>query len=191
MHDRDALKQLIEEKALQFGDFTLASGKKASFYLDCRCVILDSHATNLIAEGMIEMWSDMRWPDAVGGMAIGAVPIAAAILTQVGADPGAKPIRGFFVRKEVKDHGRNKLIEGPVNPDDRVIIVEDVVTTGTSSLKAIDRCEEFGMKVLGVTAIIDRMEGGREAFSNRGIQLQSLFTIDEFDLTPPDDATPR
>lgn len=182
MYDRDTLKKLIEENALQFGDFTLASGKKASYYLDCRCLILDSQATNLIAEGMIEQWLDKRWPDAVGGMAIGAVPIAASILTRVGADGAAKPLRGFFVRKEAKEHGKNKLIEGPVKPDDRVMIVEDVVTTGGSSLKAIEQCEAFGMKVLGVTAIIDRLEGGREAFADRGYQLTSLFTIEDFEV---------
>lgn len=182
LYDREALKKLVQEKALQFGDFTLASGKKASYYLDCRCLILDSKATNLIAEGMIDQWQDRRWPDAVGGMAVGAVPIAASILTNVGADPAAKPLRGFFVRKEAKEHGKGKQVEGPVQADDRVMIVEDVVTTGGSSLKAIDICEEFGMKVLGVTAIIDRLEGGREAFADRGIELQSLFTIEDFEI---------
>lgn len=182
MYEKEALKKMIQEKALQFGDFTLASGKKASYYLDCRCLILDSDATNLIADGMIEQWQEGRWPDAVGGMAVGAVPIAASILTKVGMDPAAKPLRGFFVRKEAKEHGKGKQIEGPVQADDRVMIVEDVVTTGGSSLKAIELCEEFGMKVLGVTAIIDRLQGGKEAFADRGIELKTLFTIEDFEL---------
>ena len=86
MYDRDALIAIVREKALRFGDFTLASGKKASYYLDCRCVALDSNGIKLVADGMISAWGD-NWPDAVGGMAVGAVPITAGILSCVGNDP--------------------------------------------------------------------------------------------------------
>lgn len=186
MYDRNALIELVREKALRFGDFTLASGKKAKFYLDCRCVTLDSRGANLIASGMIASWAE-KWPDAVGGMAVGAVPITAAILTSVGAGAVAKSngdLRGFFVRKEAKEYGAGRQIEGPVQAGDKVMIVEDVVTTGGSSIKAIKQCEEFGLEVLGITAIIDRLEGGAEAFAENGYQLNTLLTIRDFGIEP-------
>lgn len=191
MYDRTQLVELVRERALQFGDFTLASGKKATYYLDCRCVTLDARGANVVAEGMLETWSRMAeetggWPDAVGGMAVGAVPIAAAILTRVGQEssPDGPRLRGFFCRPESKGHGKGQQIEGPVQPGDRVMIVEDVVTTGGSSLRAIQACEAFGLRVLGVTAIIDRLEGGAEAFARAGYPLTSLLTIRDFGLEP-------
>ncbi len=183
VYERNELKELVREKALQFGDFTLASGKQAKFYLDCRCITLDSRGANLVAAGMLASWGD-DWPDAVGGMAVGAVPIAAAILTRVGQSPQLRPLRGFFCRKEAKTHGKGQSVEGPVAPGDRVMIVEDVVTTGGSSLQAIRQCRDAGLIVLGVTAIIDRLEGGREAFAAEGLTLTTLLTIRDFGLEP-------
>ncbi|MFM2096146.1 MAG: Orotate phosphoribosyltransferase [Planctomycetota bacterium] len=174
MYDRNALIGLIKEKGLEFGDFTLASGKKASFYLDCRRVTLDSRGATLIAAGILELLGD-NLPDAVGGMAIGADPITGAVITLAGSQ--GKSLRGFIVRKEAKAHGKGRDVEGPVKAGDQVIIVEDVVTTGGSSLQAIEKVEACGIKVLGVIAIIDRLEGGREAFESRGISLRTLLTI--------------
>lgn len=181
MYDRQALMALIREKALEFGDFTLASGKKASFYLDCRKVTLDSQGANLIAEGLLELLGDAL-PDAVGGMAIGADPITAAVITVAGRQH--KRLRGFIVRKEAKDHGKGRDVEGPVQTGDTAVIVEDVVTTGGSSLKAIEKAEEAGLKILGVLAIIDRLQGGAEAFASRGYPLRTLFTIRDFGIEP-------
>jgi orotate phosphoribosyltransferase len=179
MYDREALKQLILAKALKFGDFTLASGKKASFYLDCRQITLDAQGVRLVGAGMLEQLTD-DLPDLVGGMAIGADPITAAILTL--ADVQNLPLRGVMVRKEAKQHGTGKLVEGPFQPGESLVIVEDVVTTGGSSLLAIERCEEVGLKVKRVFAIIDRLEGGREAFAARGYELTTLFTIKDFGI---------
>ena len=179
MYDRNRLIELVREKALQFGDFTLASGKKAKFYLDCRKLTLDSQGVKLVAEGILEQLSD-NWPDAVGGMAIGADPITAAVITMAAVHD--RQLKGFIVRKEAKQHGTGKAVEGPVSPGDRVVIVEDVVTTGGSSIKAIDRVEEFGLKVDCVIAIIDRLAGGRETFQTRGIPFQSLLTIADFGI---------
>ncbi|HJQ80862.1 MAG TPA: orotate phosphoribosyltransferase, partial [Lacipirellulaceae bacterium] len=138
MYDREALKALIREKALRFGDFTLASGKKANYYLDCRQITLDAQGARLVGEGMLELLSgDM--PDLVGGMAIGADPITAAILTLAGLQGMA--LRGVMVRKEAKQHGTGRLVEGPFNEGESIAIVEDVVTTGGSSLLAAERCE--------------------------------------------------
>jgi orotate phosphoribosyltransferase len=181
VYDRERLAALIREQALEFGNFTLASGKQASFYLDCRRVTLDSAGARLIGEGMLELLAD-DWPDAVGGMAIGADPITAAILTV--ADLNHRSLRGFIVRKEAKEHGKGRMVEGPVREGDRVVIVEDVVTTGGSSLRAIEHCEAAGLKVAGVLAIIDRLEGGAEAFAAKGFKLRTLFTVRDFGIEP-------
>jgi orotate phosphoribosyltransferase len=182
MYDREALKQLVREKALRFGEFTLASGKKANYYLDCRQITLDAQGARLIGEGMLELLTgDM--PDLVGGMAIGADPITAAILTLAGVRGVA--LRGVMVRKEAKQHGTGKFVEGPFGKGERIAIVEDVVTTGGSSLAAIERCEAVGLKVKRVLAIIDRLEGGREAFAEKGYELTTLFTVRDFGIEPP------
>jgi orotate phosphoribosyltransferase len=182
MYDRDALARLIREKALRFGEFTLASGKKASFYLDCREITLDAQGVRLVGEGMLELLSD-ELPDLVGGMAIGADPITAAILTLAGMRN--LPLRGVMVRKEAKQHGTGRFVEGPFRAGDSITIVEDVVTTGGSSLLAIERCEAVGLKVKRVLAIVDRLEGGREAFAAKGYELTTLFTIQDFGIEPP------
>ncbi len=182
MYDKQALMLLVKEKALKFGDFTLASGRKAKYYLDGKQVTLDGEGARLVGEGILELLGDSL-PDAVGGMSIGADPITAAVVT-MSAVRGT-PLKGFMVRKESKGHGTNQYIEGPVQPGEKVIIVEDVVTTGGSSLLAIERVEEFGLRVAGVIAIIDRMEGGAEAFAQRGYRLDSLLTIRDFGIEPP------
>jgi orotate phosphoribosyltransferase len=179
MYDRAKLKKLIREHALKFGEFTLASGKTANYYLDCRQVTLRADALPSIAAGMLElMHNDM--PELVGGMAIGADPITAAILTIAGEQD--KTLRGIMVRKEAKGHGTKKFVEGPYNEGERVVIVEDVVTTGGSSLKAIEHCEAVGLKVERVLAIVDRLEGGQQAFAEKGYQLNTLFTVEDFGI---------
>jgi orotate phosphoribosyltransferase len=173
---------LVREKALKFGNFTLASGKRANYYLDGKQVTLDSAGAMLVGEGILDLLED-RHPDAVGGMSIGADPITAAVVTMAGVR--GRPLLGFMIRKEAKGHGTLKYIEGPVKPGQVVAIVEDVVTTGGSSLAAIDRCQEFGLVVERVVAIIDRMEGGAQAFAERGIPFTSLLTIQDFGIEPP------
>lgn len=184
-YDRQALQSLIREKALKFGDFTLASGQKSSYYLDGKQVTLDSAGACLVAEGMLDLFDAELgdgWPDAVGGMSIGADPIVGAIIALAGVR--GRPLKGFMVRKEAKGHGTKKFIEGPVQPGDTAVIVEDVVTTGGSSLTAIERAEEFGLKVTRVLAIIDRLQGGEAAFRERGYELKSLFTVRDFGIEP-------
>jgi len=182
VYDKQALQAMVRNKALQFGDFTLASGKKAKYYLDGKQVTLDSTGARLVGEGILDLLGD-ELPQAVGGMSIGADPITAAIVTIAGVR--GRELSGFMVRKEAKGHGAQRYIEGPVQPGDRVAIVEDVVTTGGSSLQAIERCEEFGLTVTRVIAIIDRMEGGAQAFQARGYPFASLLSIKDFGIDPP------
>jgi orotate phosphoribosyltransferase len=180
-YDRAALIALVREQALEFGDFTLASGKRASFYLDCRKVTLDARGANLIAEGILELLGP-QLPEAIGGMAIGADPITAAVITLAGQRN--LPLKGFIVRKESKAHGRGRDVEGPIRPGQTAVIVEDTVTTGGSSLLAIEKAEAAGLKVQGVVAIVDRLEGGAQAFAQRGYSLRTLLTIRDFGIEP-------
>ena len=185
MYDRDALAALIRHKALRFGDFTLTSGKKATYYLDGKQVTLDPNGARLVAEGILDLIAQGgRAPAAVGGMSIGADPITAAVVT-MSAVRGT-PLCGFMIRKEAKGHGTNRYVEGPVQPGDEVVIVEDVVTTGGSALGAIQRAEEFGLKVTRVIGIVDRLEGGEQALAGRGYPLASLFTVRDFGIQPPE-----
>ncbi|WP_442511435.1 orotate phosphoribosyltransferase [Novipirellula sp. SH528] len=182
-YNRDALLDLIRAEALQTGDFTLASGKKASYYLDCRKITLHPKGANLIAEGMLSVIeSSGELPDAVGGMAIGADPITASIVTIAGQRD--LPLKGFMVRKEPKGHGMGKQVEGPVEPGQRVVIVEDVITSGGSAIKAVEAAQAFGLKVDYVIGIIDRLAGGAEAFAAKGLELKVLTTIRDFGIEP-------
>ena len=192
---KETLKTLVREKALKFGDFTLASGKKSTYYLDGKQSTLDSAGAKLVAEGILELLvggthemtpvggAHPTMPDAVGGMSIGADPITAAVVTMAGVQGLA--LRGFMVRKESKGHGTNRFIEGPVRPGDEVVILEDVVTTGGSSILAIERCREFGLVVRGVICIIDRLQGGAAEFAKLGLSFQSLLSIRDFGIEPP------
>ena len=147
MYDKQALIALVRQKALKFGQFTLASGKKATYYLDGKQVTLDSVGARLVAEGLLDLLGQSTMPTAVGGMSIGADPITAAVITMSGVR--GTPLVGFMVRKEPKGHGTNQYIEGPVKPGDTAVIVEDVVTTGGSSLQAIDRDDNRGAICVG------------------------------------------
>lgn len=182
MYDKQALIELFRERALKFGDFTLASGKKASYYLDGKQITLHSKGLQLVSEGLLDLLN-IGEIDAVGGMSIGADPIAAGVLSA--AAHRGHELLGFLVRKESKGHGTNKYVEGPVQPGMKVAIVEDVVTTGGSSLLAIERVQDFGCEVAQVLTIIDRMEGGAQNFKDKGFDFHSLLTIEDFGITPP------
>jgi orotate phosphoribosyltransferase len=182
MQHRARLIELFRRRALKFGEFTLASGKKAGYYLDGKQITLHSEGLRLVSEGLLELLAGVEF-QAIGGMSIGADPIIGGVLAAAGA--AGRDLVGFLVRKEAKGHGTQRYIEGPVQPGMKVVVVDDVVTTGGSSLLAIDRVQEFGCEVVQVAAIIDRMEGGAANFAARGLTLKSLLTIQDFGITPP------
>jgi len=177
------LLDLIATRALKRGSFTLASGRQASFYLDAKQVVLDAHGSMLVGRAILQRLESLGpLPAAVGGMSIGADPVTSAVVTMAGV--AGVPLKGFLVRKEAKGHGLQRFIEGPVEPGQRVALVEDVITTGGSSLLAIDRATEFGLVVERLVAVIDRLAGGRAALAARGIPLESLVTIRDLGLEP-------
>ena len=179
-YDKELLKDLVRKHALQFGNFTLASGKQASFYLDCRKVTLHPQGANLIASGLLDLVLDKSQgnpPDSVGGLAIGADPITASMVVHAGLRN--LPMLGFMVRKEAKTHGTGKLVEGPVESGMSCVIVEDVITSGGSALKAAESAKDYGLKVLGIYGVIDRLEGGRQAIELAGYRLETLLTIND------------
>jgi orotate phosphoribosyltransferase len=188
-HESPSIRELIGlvgTKALKRGTFRLASGREASFYLDAKQVVLDAHGSMLVGRAILERLRALGpLPAAVGGMSIGADPVTSAVVTMAGVEK--IPLKGFMVRKEPKDHGTKRFVEGPVEPGNRVVIVEDVITTGGSSLVAIDRAQEFGLVVERVVTVIDRLAGARATLAARGIPLESLVTIRDLGIEP--DAT--
>ncbi len=158
------------------GEFTLASGKKSDFYINGKTTTLRPEALNLAARIFLELLRPDR-PDRVGGMTLGADALIGAIVA-LSFDAG-NPYTGFIVRKEAKSHGTCQWIEGPeLNAGERVAVLEDVITTGGSALKAVERIRAAQPEchITGVYALVDRLDGGREALERKGLALRSIFT---------------
>ncbi len=173
MNEKERLLELLKSKALEVRRVTLSSGKASDYYVDCKRVTLRPEGAYLTARLMLEL---IR-PDvaAVGGLTLGADPIVASIAV-VGHLQG-RDLQGLIVRKEPKKHGTMSFVEGPVlEKGAKVAVVEDVVTTGASLLRAIERIAAEGYEPVQALAILDRQEGGREALDARGFTLQALFT---------------
>ncbi|QEO16195.1 orotate phosphoribosyltransferase [Agromyces intestinalis] len=168
----------ISAEAVFHGDFTLTSGKKATYYVDLRKVSLDHRVAPLIGQVMIDLIAEVPDVVAVGGMTMGADPIAAAILHQ-GAARGLA-YDAFVVRKEPKDHGRGKQVEGPDLEGKRVIVLEDTSTTGGSPLKAVEALRKVGAEVVAVAVVVDRDTGAREVIEAAGVPY--LYAIGLADL---------
>jgi orotate phosphoribosyltransferase len=182
-YDRDQLVALLKRDALRTGTFTLASGRTSHYYVDGRKVTLSAEGAEAVAAGVLEQLKARPEIVAVGGLTMGADPIVGATLALAPA-AGAGHLRGFLVRKEAKTHGTGKLVEGPLEPGSTVAIVDDVATTGGSSLQAIDAVEAFGCKVAMVVVVLDRLEGAAEAFANRGIPFHPLLNIRDLGVEP-------
>ena len=176
---KNELLHILLAKSIKTGHFILASGKESDLYCDCRVTTLDAKGANLIGEVGWQLVKDEilpKFPEvtAIGGMTMGADPISLAIGMYSAA--AEKPLNVFTVRKEAKDHGRGKRIEGNFSAGQSIIVVDDVITTGGSTIKAIDAIEAEGGKVVAALVLVDREEGGREAIEGRGVPVFPLFT---------------
>lgn len=181
---RSALRELLRSKSVFRGDFTLSSGAKSRYYIDCRLTTLDGAGAWLVGRvvhGLIRAEASARAArvDAVGGLTMGADPIAlaAGMVSHWAGD--AIPFRVFCVRKTPKGHGQTRQIEGNFRRGDQVVVVDDVVTTGDSTLAAIQAVEKEGGTVGFVVALVDRQEGGRQRIEALGHAVHALFSRDE------------
>lgn len=179
--DRDRLLALLTEKSFARRKVILASGRESDFYIDCKKTALTAEGHYLIGRLLLEeIQKTSPQATGVGGLTLGADPLASAVsLTSFLA---GKPVPAFIVRKEPKGHGTGQWMEGreALPPGSELAILEDVVTTGGSGLKACERVEAEGFKVAHVFALVDRLEGGREAVEARGYKLTTLFTRKDF-----------
>ena len=170
------LELAVERGAIRYGDFTLSSGKKSSYYFDGRLLSLDPEGAHLIGNALLPLLADAG-VSAVGGPTLGADPIVTAA-AMASWQQGA-PLPAFIVRKEAKGHGMTQMIEGPVPEGASVAIVDDTCTTGGSLFHAIGAAEEAGCTVGLVLALLDRNEGGSDAIRERGYRFETLLTAGE------------
>jgi len=185
---KSELLSLLTEKAYRKGTFTLASGKQSDFYINCKDAILTANGHRLVGLTMYEHILDTFGTvffKAVAGVALGGCPLASAvslrsILMHTWGDPLEGVLDALYVRKDPKGHGTQSLIEGKAPPGCRVILVEDVVTSGGSSLQAIKTLRAAGYQVPVVLALVDRLEGAEAALAAQDVKLQSLFTRHDF-----------
>jgi orotate phosphoribosyltransferase len=174
---RAELRDLLAERAFTFGDFVLSSGRRSDVYFNGKQVTLEGRGLYLASLLILERCRELR-VDAIGGLTLGADPIAAGVAALSGE---REPLRAFIVRKEVKDHGTARLIEGPPLRDgDRVMVVDDVITTGGSLLKAVDALRDLPVEIVEALAVVDREEGGRANIEARGLSVHALFVRSEF-----------
>ena len=181
MSERNRLLELLTELAFEKRKVVLSSGKESNFYIDTKQASLTAEGHYLVGRLVLaEIRAHFSRPQAVGGMTMGADPIASAVSLTSWLQ--ASPLPAFYVRKEPKGHGTNQWLEGKkgLPSPAQVVVVEDVLTTGGSALKAIERCRSEGLQVLGVVALVDREEGGREAVEKAGVEVRSLFRRSDF-----------
>ncbi len=178
MSARNELQTILKAKSIRTGDFTLASGKKSDFYVDCRVTTMDCRGAILVGEvGYAAVAKKMdaldTQPVAIGGMTMGADPISLAIAME--SSRQGKSLQMFSVRKEAKKYGTGKRVEGNFQKGDTIILVEDTATTGGSTLKAMDAIEAEGGKVAFVLILVDRQEGAKEVIEERGVEVLSIY----------------
>jgi len=178
MTDHERLVRLLAARSARRGKFTLASGRESTLYIDARQTTMTPDGQRLVGLlGLAALAAEGWTPAAVGGLTMGADPIAYAIChASANSD---HPVRAFTVRKEPKSHGTAKLVEGPVVAGDTVVVIEDTVTTGQSAARAVEALRQLGAVPLGVLALVDREEGGREHLESLGLRVHSLTLASE------------
>lgn len=177
---RGRLIELLRERSFERKRVTLASGKESDFFIDCKQTALTAEGHALIGSLMFDALEKFPGCEAVAGVELGGCPLASAV-SLISFQRG-RPLAALYVRKDVKDHGSKKLVEGDkaLRPGLSVVVLEDVITTGGSTIKAVEKLRAVGANVLGVVAIVDRLEGGAEALESAGITMQSLATRRDF-----------
>lgn len=176
----EELRKSIKDKALKInadGEFTLASGDKSNFFFDMKMVSMDPQGSNQIADALLEILKNED-TDFIGGLESGAIPIISTVCMKSWLNEN--PIYGFFVRKSQKQRGTKKFIEGNLEENSKVILIDDVTTRGGSVLKAVEKVRELNCKVDKVITVVDRLAGAKENLQNNNIELIALFTKDDF-----------
>lgn len=178
MTERERLLRLLLERSFRLGDFVLASGARSPFYVDCRTTTTHAEGQYLVGRlGLEALRQAGLRPDAIGGLTMGADPVAYAVAHA--SWTAESPVHAFSVRKEPKGHGTTRRIEGCFERGNRVVVAEDVVTSGGSALRACEAVRAEGGEVLAVLALVDRESGGREAIEAEGYPVLSLFPVSE------------
>ena len=177
VNKKSELLKLLKVKSYKKGNFTLASGKKSNHYLNCKPVSLNGYGLNLISQLFLELMNP--YSSAVAGLTLGADPLVSGVI--INAAQRGMNIDALIIRKEVKEYGTKSGLEGPdLKEESMITVLEDVVTTAGSSLKAIQKLRDNNFVVNEVLSIVDRLEGGKEALEKQNIRLKSLFTIEDF-----------
>lgn len=180
---RNTLRDLLLARSVRRGDFVLASGRRSSFYIDARLTTMSGDGLAVIGGMGLDRLASRGWtPRAVGGLTLGADPVAYALALT--ARRRGQLLDAFTVRKQTKNHGTGKRIEGCFAPGYPVVVVEDVLTTGASAREAIAAVESEGGRVLGVMAVVDRDEGGRQALEQAGYIVEAFLTAADLGLAP-------
>ena len=178
MDPRTRLLDLLATRSARRGTFTLASGRQSDLYIDCRPTTMHPEGLASIGPLGLRAIGERGWhPDSIGGLTLGADPVSYAIA--YASQLAGMPVRAFTVRKEAKTHGTGKVIEGAFEANDRVVVVEDVITTGGSALRAVEAVRAAGATVVGVLAVVDREEGGRDAIQAAGLEVEALVLASE------------
>jgi len=178
---------LLRERSYRRGRFVLASGKTSDFFIDCKQAVLTAAGHALVGELMLDAFRQLPPCDAVAGVALGGCPLASAV--SLTSELRGRAVPALYVRKAAKDHGTRRLVEGPLPPDGSAVLVEDVITTGGSSLEAVATLQDAGVKVVGVVVLVDRLEGGAENLVRAGLQVVSIYTRRDFVDEAPLSAT--
>jgi orotate phosphoribosyltransferase len=177
------LLKILKERCFKRGTFRLASGDKSDYYIDGKMAEVSSEAASLIGEALYERTRDLH-VDAIGGLEAGAIPLTTAAV--ISYHLHGERMEGFWVRDKTKKHGTRKLVEGSLKPGSRVVIVDDVITKGSSSIKAIRAVKEMQCEVVLVVALVDRLQGAEAGFRAEGIaRFQPVFTIRDFGVEVP------
>ena len=179
MTEKDKLLKIIKTLSYEEGDFVLASGKRSTYYIDAKETTLNPEGMFLVGKLMYEITRELPGIEAVGGVSIGGDPLVCAVVLE--SFNKKDNLAGFLIRKEPKGHGTNRWVEGGKNLKKgmNVVILEDVVTTGGSSLKAIEATEKEGYVVKGIVAILDRLEGGKDTIESKGYLFKSIFSLND------------